>query len=270
MLIFNPALVTNAQSLEALFAPKSQLWQIWTKHDPHSVAEIDHSVWNRFLANYVLSTRDGINRVAYGQVSKEVRETLSTYIKKLTTIAISRFNRSEQLVFWINLYNSLTIIVILDHYPVASIRDIDISPGLFVDGPWDKKLITVEDEAISLNDIEHRILRPIWRDPRIHYVVNCASLGCPNLAGTAFTSQNIENDLNAAANAFINHPRAAQIESGKLTVSSIYSWFQEDFGNGEAEVIEHLKDYASPSLKKELEIVTKIEDYTYDWGLNDL
>ena len=85
--------------------------------------------------------------------------------------------------------------VVLDHYPVDGIRDIDISPGLFAGGPWDKKLVEIEGDDVSLNDIEHRILRPIWRDPCIHYAVNCASIGCSNLRPTAFTAANAERCL---------------------------------------------------------------------------
>ena len=101
-------------------------------------------------------------------------------------------SRDEQLAYWINLYNALTVKVILDHYPVKSILDIDISPGWFSIGPWGKKLVAVEGVEISLDDIEHRILRPIWRDPRIHYALNCAAVGCPNLLREAFTGATAE------------------------------------------------------------------------------
>ena len=157
----------------------------------------------------------------------------------------------------------------LDHYPVDGIRDIDISPGLFADGPWDKKLVEIEGEDVSLNDIEHRILRPIWRDPRIHYAVNCASIGCSNLRPTAFTAANSDALLTAAAQAYVNHPRGARVEDGKLIVSSIYVWFQEDFGGNDAGVIRHLIRYAAAGLGTRLAGVTSIHTHDYDWGLND-
>ena len=99
----------------------------------------------------------------------------------LSGVAIGGYAPDEQRAFWINLYHALTVRVILSHYPVSGIREIDISPGLFARGPWDRKLIPVEGVELTLNDIEHRILRPIWRDPRVHYALNCASLGCPDL-----------------------------------------------------------------------------------------
>ncbi len=166
---------------------------------------------------------------------------------------MSALRRPEQLAYWINLYNALTVQVVLDHYPVASIHDIAISPGLLAIGPWDKPLIEIEGAAVSLNDIEHRILRPIWRDPRIHYAVNCASIGCPDLQARAFTAETAEALLEAAARAYVNHPRGARVEAGELTVSSIYAWYREDFGGTEAGVIAHLKRYAAPELAKALE-----------------
>ena len=125
----------------------------------------------------------------------------------------------------------------LSHFPLASIGDINISPGLFVRGPWGAKILTVEGEKLSLDDIEHRILRPIWKDNRVHYALNCASLGCPNLQPTAYTSENSEALLDNGARDFINHPRGVSIQKGKLQVSSIYVWFQEDFGRDAGELM---------------------------------
>lgn len=156
----------------------------------------------------------------------------------------------------------------LDNVPVRSIRDIDISPGLFGDGPWGKKLATVEGVGLSLNAIEHRILRPIWRDPRIHYAVNCASIGCPNLQLHAFTADSLDQLLDKAAHDYVNHPRGCRIENGKLVVSSIYVWFQQDFGGNDQAVIGHLELYAESELKAKLLNATRIGAHQYDWQLN--
>src|SRR5262249_38666689 len=145
-----------------------------------------------------------VNLIRYAQVTPIDRESLNAYIARLSALLVSKYARAEQLAYWINLYNALTVRLVLDHYPVASIRDIDISPGLFADGPWDKDLITVEGKRITLNDIEHRILRPIWNDPRLHYALNCAALGCPNLQPTAFTSDNADQLMERGARDFIN------------------------------------------------------------------
>jgi hypothetical protein len=160
--------------------------------------------------------------------------------------------------------------VVLDHYPVESIRDIDISPGFFANGPWGKKLVHIEGETISLDDIEHRILRPIWKDPRIHYGVNCASIGCPNLQPQAYTAESTDALLDKGARDYINHSRGVLIASNKLIVSSIYDWFMEDFGGNDKGVIAHLQRYAEPSLREQLQRFSRISDHEYDWSLNDI
>ena len=263
------ALVFTFPSVTASAAPKAELWERWTAHDAASTLTIDHSAWDGFLKANLVRRGDGINRLAYGRVTVADRKVLAHYLEALSVVPISRYKRDEQLAYWINLYNALTVKVILDHYPVKSIRDIDISPGWFSFGPWDKKLIKVENEWLSLNDIEHRILRPIWRDARIHYAVNCASFGCPNLAPTAYNAETMEGSLTEAARTYINHPRGVSIEGGRLYVSTIYEWFVEDFGGNEKGVLDHIRHHANPKLAKRLAKFAAIEGYRYDWGLND-
>ena len=260
--------LTGFTSLEALFAPKSELWPRWQEHDAASTLSVDHGPWSTFLDRYVSEHPDGINRVAYRRVTTADRTALDGYINALTATPVSRLSRGAQLPYWINLYNALTVQVILQNPEARGIRDIDISPGFLSDGPWGKKVVEIEAEKLSLNDIEHRVLRPIWNDPRIHYAVNCAALGCPNLQRRAFTAGNADALLDAAAKAYVNHPRAAAVTDGKLIVSSIYVWFHDDFGGNDAGVIAHLKKYAEPRLAAELAGVKRIEDHAYDWHLN--
>ncbi len=250
-------------------APRSELWERWLANDPASTAAVDHRPWQALLDRYLVPSPDGINRFAYGQVSGDDRIALQAYIDGLAGVAVGRLNRRQQLAYWINLYNAVTVKVVLDNYPVASIRDIDISPGFFANGPWGRKLVEVEGEPLSLDDIEHRILRPIWRDPRIHYAVNCAALGCPNLAARAYTAENTEALLDAGARAYVNHPRGARVDDGRLKVSSLYVWYREDFGGSDAGVIAHLRRYAAPPLARKLAGIETIAGRGYDWKLND-
>jgi hypothetical protein len=250
-------------------APKAEAWARWEAHDPASTATIDHAAWNAFLVRRVVVSADGVHRIAYGKVSSVESADLAAYLDRLGAVPISRFARGEQAAFWINLYNALTVRLVLDHYPVKSIRDIKISPGLFAAGPWGKKLIAVEGEALSLDDIEHRILRPIWRDPRIHYALNCAAVGCPNLARTAYTAADLDKLLNLGARSYVNHPRGVLVEKASLHVSSIYTWFAEDFGGGDAATIVHLRQYAAPALAERLATVSRVSGHHYDWSLND-
>lgn len=237
-------------------------------HDPASLATIDHSVFASFLEQYLTAGADGINRLRYADVTEDDHQALKAYIADLGTMEITTYNRNEQFAFWANLYNALTVDVILDAYPVKSIRS--IRPTLFSIGPWGKERLTVHGESLSLDDIEHRILRPIWKDPRVHYAVNCASIGCPNLRPQPFTGEGLDAALDDAARAFINHPRGARVDDGALKVSKIYRWFRTDFGDGSQKaVIAHLKEFAEPALKAQLDGITSISGYAYDWALNE-
>jgi len=250
-------------------APKAELWARWQKHDPGSTQKIDHGAWDRFLKQFVVAPHpSGIHRVRYQAVQPGDLRNLKIYLQAMQAVAISSHNRVEQKAYWINVYNALTVDLILARFPVASIRDINISPGFLSRGPWGAKLFGAEGERLSLDDIEHRILRPIWKDSRVHYAVNCASLGCPNLQPLAFTGENMEALLEKAAREFINHPRGVSIQNGRLQVSSIYVWFQEDFGRDAEDLMEHWQKYADPKLAKALEKYSGGLAHDYDWRLN--
>ncbi len=261
--------LSGFRSFEANFAPDADPWPGWEAHNSQSTDVIDVSVWNEILTTYVSQDGDGLNRFAYGAVSDADHQKLKQFIVDQTALPISTYARPAQKAYWINLYNAVTVDVVLDAYPVESIRDIDISPGLFSDGPWGKDLVAVEGVDLTLNDIEHRILRPIWQDARIHYAVNCASIGCPNLQTEAFTAENVGALLEAGAQAYVNSPRGVSIANGKVTISSIYDWFFEDFGTSEDDVLDHLIGYADEELASQLRSIGKLDDTAYDWTLND-
>lgn len=246
-------------------APKPDLWAFWDNYG-ETTGAVSHDAWGAFLARY-LSEKDGVALLNYGGVPAEDRAALGEYLAALAAAKPREFSRPEQLAYWINLYNALTVQTVLENYPVSSIKK--ISSGFLPTGPWDDKLITVEGEKLSLNDIEHRILRPVWKDARVHYAVNCASVGCPNLAAAAWTAENAEKMLDESAAAYINHPRGAAVKNGKLYVSSIYKWFAEDFGGADSEIIAHLKQYAAPELRARLENISGISGDDYDWSLNE-
>jgi hypothetical protein len=263
------AIVALFSSKQLLAAPESELWEKWASHDANSKLTIDHSQWDDLTRRFVLPTKDGINLFAYSKFEIADKSKLQAYISALSKTPIRQYNRDQQMAYWINLYNAITVNVILDNYPIASIRK--IKTGFFSFGPWDKELIMIEGEEMSLNDIEHRILRPIWQDARIHYAVNCASIGCPNLQSRAFTAENIETMLELASVEFINHPRAVQVKYGKLRASSIYNWYKADFGGTDASVIDHLRQYAKPPLADQLDNIESIDnDDHYDWRVNSL
>ena len=247
--------------IESSSAPKAELWQRWKTFNPASRETIDHRQWDRFLRIYIKQDNNNINRVAYDQLGAGGKSELEEYLKLLGGTPISLFARNEQKAFWINLYNALTVQLIAEYYPVASIRDIPLA--------WDKKLAKIENVGLSLNDIEHRILRPIWHDARIHYTINCGALGFPNLLKVAFTGRNTSQLTELAAHNYINQHRGAHIKDGSLIVSKIYNWYKEDFGGTDQSVIAHLRTYAEFKLLEELKKKEYFDNYEFDWGLND-
>lgn len=263
-------LIPAAFLLPGLPAAAQDLDTIFNQRDNSSAMTIDHGLWAGVLKAYLKPSPDGINRFAYGKVTKSGRKDLRTYLDAMAKAAVSKLAEREQRAFWANLYNALTIEVILDHYPVKSIRDISISPGLFAIGPWGKKLIEVEGRSLSLDDIEHKILRKIWKDPRVHYSVNCASIGCPNLPVEPFTGATLEKMLDDGARGYVNHPRGVSVaDNGRVSASSIYDWFAVDFGSSDANVLAHLRQYAAAPLRTKLDKVKSISSYAYDWSLNE-
>ena len=227
----------------------------------------DHSAFDALLARRARNSRDGIVRVDYAgwKASAADRAALTAYIAALSRMSPLSLTRPEQFAFWANLYNAVTLDVVLDSYPVRSIRE--IRSGL-LPGPWRRRLVTIGGVELSLDDIEHNILRKGWVEPRVHYAVNCASIGCPNLPLRAFRGATLGPALDAAARAFINTPRAVRFEDGELVVSSIYKWYAADFGGSDARIIAHLARHAEEPLRSRLQAATRIGRDTYDWSLN--
>jgi hypothetical protein len=235
----------------------------------------DTAAFDTLLKRYVTASPDGVNRVDYAtwKAALADRKALDHVVETASKQKPSAMTKPQQLAFWANLYNAITLQVILDAYPVTSIRDIK-SKGVWLDpkafiGPWVQKRVTVEGRDVSLDEIEHAILRPTFKDARVHYAVNCASYGCPNLRPTAWRAETLDVDLDAAARDFVNHPRGAALSGDSLKVSSIYKWFQSDFGGTPGGVIAHLKKYATPELGKKLDKITDSTDDSYDWTLNE-
>jgi len=240
----------------------------FSKISPTSQKTIDHKAFSQLLKAYVRADKSGLTRVNYKDF-KTKQSALKAYIKSLEAVKVTSLSKAEQFAYWANLYNAITINVVLDAYPVKSIKDIDISPGLFSNGPWGKKLVTIEGTKISLDDIEHQILRKVHTDPRVHYAVNCASVGCPNLQNQAFDGKNLQAQLNKAARDYVNSNRGAVVKGNRLAVSKIYVWFKKDFGGNDEGVLAHLKKHADKDLKSKITKIGSINSSFYDWTLND-
>ncbi|MRI01793.1 DUF547 domain-containing protein [Kriegella sp. EG-1] len=210
----------------------------------------DHTLWNTLLKKHVDS--DGnVNYAAF----KTDKVDLETYLDQLNKNSPSdTWSKNEKLAYYINLYNAATVKLILDNYPLKSIKDIN--------SPWDKKWVLVGGKKYSLGSIEHKILRKM-DEPRIHFAINCASYSCPKLINTAFTADKMEAQLEAATIDFINDSSRNKISENNIQLSNIFKWYKTDFTD-KSSLIDYLNKYAKIKASEN----AKLSYLNYDWGLN--
>lgn len=204
---------------------------------------------------------------------KESPENLRGYLQALSGVSVAeyeRFSRAQQLSFLINAYNAFTLRLIIEHYPVKSIKEIG---GLF-SSPWKKKFFTLLGKKTHLDDLEHGIIRKEFDEPRIHFAVNCASIGCPPLSKKVFTEENLEELLSKTAENFIKTPTFNRWDEKSMTLSlsSIFKWYGSDFDNSYGSHI--LFVVKTLDLKPEIVKLAEtkklsVEYLDYDWNLND-
>lgn len=220
---------------------------------------VDNAVYAELLEKYV---QDGV--VNYeGLKTEEAR--LDQYLAMLDQTNPNDLSRNEQFAFYMNAYNAYTLKLIVEHYPVKSIKNIG---GLFK-SPWKIKFCKVGGETLTLDDIEHTILRPSFQDARVHFAINCAAKDCPPLASVPFQGATLDRQLDANARAFLNNPAKTYLDGNTLWVSSIFKWFGEDFND---DPLSFVLTYAEGDFKHRLlanrdQITVKYLDY--DWSLNE-
>jgi hypothetical protein len=255
---------------QAISPDPISFWQISNDKENEEVNKenkqsIDHQLWADVLTTYLSEDEIlGVRVFDYQAVSKQDKDKLTAYIAQLQRIDPRNHQKNEQLAYWVNLYNALTINIVLKHYPIDSIKNI----GDGITGPWNIELVNIAGKSLTLNQIEHGILRALWQDNRVHYVINCASVGCPDLPVQPLTSHAIEQQLTAGAIRFINQSKGIKFDDNTLILSSIYHWFSVDFGENEQQLRGHLTQYAAPQLKAKLKTFNGNIEYNYNWKLN--
>ncbi len=257
------ALAVKVFSLYQAISPNPIVsWQVSNENNERV---IDHRLWGEILSGYLSENQSsGVREFDYAGVSDIDKTKLANYLTYLQTIDPRNYNRLEQIAYWANLYNALTIDLILKNYPLDSIKNI----GDGITGPWNMALINIANTPLTLNQIEHGILRGIFKDKRIHYVINCASIGCPDLPAIPLTGKNIERQLELGAFRFINQDKGMRFNENKLILSNIYNWFSVDFGENELELLRHLSQYATPKKQEKLRNFKGDIDFDYNWKLN--
>lgn len=203
----------------------------------------------------------------YGALKKN-SSPLEHYLGSLGAVGKKEFDgwtETQQIAFLINLYNAATLKLVIDHYPVKSIKDIG---GLF-STPWKQDVVSLFGEKTTLDHVEHGLLRKDYREPRVHFAVNCASVGCPNLRAEAFRAEVLDRQLDEQARTFLADSSRNRVEGGVLYLSPIFDWFSEDFTRSGS-----VADYVAPFLPEaDRKVVAsgnpKVKFTDYDWSLND-
>ena len=222
---------------------------------------VDNGLYGELLKKYV---RDG--KVDYAGFKTEEAK-LDRYLKILENVDPGILSRNEQFAFYINAYNAWTIKLILSGYPgVTSIKDL----GSLLKSPWKKKIVRIDGKVITLDHVEHEILRPRYKDPRVHFAINCAAKSCPPLRPEPFNGNILDRQLDDSTRSFINNPQSYRLDDSELYVSRIFKWFSEDFNE---DIFGFFLKYATGNLKKELEANSdriKVKYLPYDWSLNGM
>jgi hypothetical protein len=230
------------------------------------VARVSHAEWDRLLRSYV----DGDGLVDYRRWKSDGAgsASLDNYLATLSTASLEPPSpRAAVLAYWINAYNAVTVRGILREYPTTSIKN---HTALFGYNIWRDLKLRVGDELKSLDDIEHRVLRPLG-EPRIHFALVCASRGCPRLLDEAYVAERLDGQLDRNARHFFAQPANFRVGTGgKVFLSSILQWYGEDFGSGRAEVLRRLAPWAPATSRPALDAPNASVSYLpYDWSLNE-
>jgi len=221
---------------------------------------IQHGLWDSLMRTHVSET--GV--VNYNGI-KEDSLRLNKYLKLVASAHPNKKNwsKDEQLAYWINAYNAFTVKLMVDNYPIASIKD--IKNGIpFVNTVWDIKFINIEGAEYDLNNIEHGIIRPKFKEPRIHFAANCAAISCPRLRNEAYTADKLDKQLDEQARYFLRNKGKNIITEKEVKLSKILKWYSGDFGDYGG-VRKFINDYGPHPVSKS----TDINYLDYLWPLNN-
>jgi len=208
-----------------------------------------HEKWQSLLSKYV----DQNGWVDY-KGFKNDEANLNAYLEELSNEDLSTYTATEKKAFFINAYNSFTIKLIVDNYPLKSILN------LHGGKTWDRKWISLAGTVYSLNEIEHQLLIRDFSDSRVHFAINCAAKSCPPLSNKAFTSSNVESSLNSLTKAFLSNKDYNEISSNSAELSKLFEWYAKDFGD--------VKAYINKYLGVSIQDKTNLKFKEYDWALN--
>jgi hypothetical protein len=232
-----------------------------TRQSPADCLPVSHAAWTLLLQNGV-GQKGRVNYRYFLQHKPALEAYLNTLGRQLPS---PNWNRNAQMAFWINTYNAFTVKLILENYPLGSIKDLNPKVAVpLVNTVWDKNFICIGKEKFSLNHIEHRILRRQFEDPRIHFAINCASVSCPDLRNEAYEGSKLDAQLDEQARLFLNDPAKNKITPKKAMLSPIFNWFESDFTRN-GSLITFINRYSEVKANATAEI----SYLPYNWNLNN-
>ena len=221
---------------------------------------LNHEPWSRLLQKHV-STAGFVSYSGF----REDSVALNAYLRLVSKcLPSATWSREERLAYWINAYNAFTVKLIIDHYPVKSIKDIGSKLAVpFVNSVWDAKFFSIGGVQMSLNQIEHSILRKQFDEPSIHFAIVCASISCPSLLNAAYTASDLENQLHQQTLAFIQDTTKNHLSLNHLKLSYIFKWFKIDFTKHGS-----LKHFVAKYADEPIAPRAKVDFLEYNWELN--
>jgi hypothetical protein len=237
---------------------------------PASAAEPDYKLWQELLSKHY----DPARGMDYKGL-KQDKANLDRLRQQMAAVDVASLSKPEQLAYWINLYNISTVNVVAENYPVDSIRDISTDPIIRLN-VFKKPSVKIKGGTMSLNDVENEKIRTGFKDPRIHFAINCAAESCPSIRTEPFTGARIDQQLDDQARKFLNGPHGVRLEGDgaelTLHVTKIMDWFKDDFASWGGGQVPFLRKYLSPDKVKRIDAAkgkVELEFDDYSWKLND-
>jgi hypothetical protein len=232
----------------------------------------DYGAWNQLLARYY----DPARGMSYKELKARDAPTLAELRQRLAAVDPAALPPADQLAYWINLYNVNVVAIVVDHYPIASIRDVS-TDWLTRLNVFKNDTVPVQGGMISLDTIENVKIRQAFKDPRIHFAINCAAVSCPPIRREAFTGTRVSEQLDDQARSFLNDPRRGvqiEVQGGGIVlhVTKVMDWFADDFKKWGGGQVAFIRKYLPLDKQKQIDAAkgnVKLDFYSYDWSLNE-
>lgn len=238
---------------------------------PARAADPDYSLWQILLSRYY----DPAKGMDYKALKTRDAATLEQLRRKMAQVDVASLSKKEQLAYWINLYNITTVAVVVDGYPVDSIRDLSTDPIIRLN-VFKKDSVRTRQGKISLDDVENEKIRAGFKDPRIHFAINCAAVSCPPIRPEPFVGARVDAQLDDQARKFLNGPHGVRFEKDGsdlvLRVTRIMDWFADDFETWGGGRVAFIRRYMPPDKQGRIDAArgeVELEFHDYDWKLND-